>query len=54
MQLLDFNPKERISIEKILNMKEIQKINYEKKILNIMKELLISKTPMKGGVPKNN
>ena len=31
MQLLDFNPKERISIEKILNMKEIQKINYEKK-----------------------
>ena len=54
MQLLDFNPKERISIEKILNMKEIQKINYEKKNIEYNERIINLKKANEGGVPKNN
>jgi len=40
MQLLDFEPKERISIEKILKIKEIQKINYIKEEIEYSERII--------------
>jgi hypothetical protein len=47
MQLLDFNPKERISIEKILRIKEIQNITYKKEEIDPSERIINAPTENK-------
>ena len=52
MQFLDFNPKERISLEKILKIKEIQSIHYEKEEFDPNERIINVKIEKKEGNPQ--
>ena len=52
IQLLDFNPKERIGIENILNIKEIQKVSYEKKQIEYSERIINLKNANEGRSPQ--
>ena len=52
MQLLYFNPNERISIEQILNLKEIQNINYVKEQFDPSERIINLKTETEEGTPQ--
>ena len=48
MQLLYYNPEERISIEHILNLKEFQNIHYEKEQIDPLERIINLKTEIEG------
>ena len=52
MQLLYFNPKDRISIEQILKIKEIKNINYEKEQIHPSERIINSFIEKEGGTPE--
>ena len=52
MQLLYFNPQERISIEQILNLKEIQNIHYKKEQIDPTERIINLKTETEAGTPQ--
>ena len=52
IQLLYYNPEERISIEQILNLKEFQNIHYEKEQINPLERIINLKTESEEGTPQ--